>query len=339
MSQVRWGSNSVKPASTSNWGDVDNEEDEEPSVLSSPTSAALSGGAVNPILSSATDSRGIKTVVEFGTNAQGEKIKITRKIKVRHKENKEEGIKRKRVFFAYSFCVLCFSLSQVLNKPVKVNRHVLERQNWAKFGDCAGVPRGPEQNVTYQSFEIIHLDLRPKKREEEKEESSLDKLSGTSSIVVCRNCGETGHWTLKCPKRQTIQAFAKDSPLAEAESAAVSGGGAGGRYVPMHMRAGASERPAALSNLRDEYTLRVTNLSDEVTEADLQDLFRRFGHTTRIYLARDRQTNESRGFAFVNYGMRADAERAIEKLNGHGYANLILHVEWAKPREEREKPE
>lgn len=303
MSQVRWGASSARAASSVNWGDVDNEnedyehdEDEQDSV------APLGGQPVNPILESTVDSQGIKTVVEFGTNAQGEKIKITRKIKV-------------------------------VNKPVRVNRRVLERQQWTKFGDCAGLPRGPEQNVTYQSFEIIHLDLRPKKREEEKEESSLDKLAGASSIVVCRNCGETGHWTLKCPKRQSIQAFAKDSPLAEAEAAAVSGAGSG-RYVPMHMRAGAGERPA-MSQYRDEHTLRVTNLSDEVVEEDLQDLFRRFGHTTRIYLARDRQTNESRGFAFITYAMRADAERAIEKLNGHGYANLILHVEWAKPREER----
>lgn len=306
MSQVRWGANTARAASSVNWGDVDNEEhehehdDEEEEELGLPGA----GQPVNPILESSVDSQGIKTVVEFGTNAQGEKIKITRKIKV-------------------------------VNKPVRVNRRVLERQEWTKFGDCAGFPRGPEQNVTYQSFEIIHLDLRPKKREEEKEESGLDKLAGTSSIVVCRNCGETGHWTLKCPKRQSIQAFAKDSPLAEVESSA-GAGGAGGRYVPVHMRAGAGDRPAAsMSTFRDEYTLRVTNLSDEVAEEDLQDLFRRFGHTTRIYLARDRQTNESRGFAFINYAMRADAERAIEKLHGHGYANLILHVEWAKPREER----
>jgi hypothetical protein len=69
-----------------------------------------------------------------------------------------------------------------------VNRHVLERQSWEKFGDCKGVPRGPEQNITYQSFEIIHLDLRPKKREEEKDDGALEsKLAGTSSIVVCRS--------------------------------------------------------------------------------------------------------------------------------------------------------
>lgn len=228
-------------------------------------------------------------------------------------------------------------------KPVRVNRHVLDRQNWEKFGDCRGLPRGPEQNITYQSFEIIHLDLRPKKREEEKEDSGLDKLSG--AVVVCRNCGETGHWTLKCPKRQTIQAFSTPGDNGSGpdlpEGASSSVAGTGSKYVPMHMRAGADSRP--VSSLRgggpEEYTVRVTNLSEDVNEQDLQDLFRRVGHTQRIYLARDRNTGDSRGFAFVHFLTRQDAENAIAKLNGHGYANLILHVEWAKPREERERPE
>ena len=32
---------------------------------------------------------------------------------------------------------------------------------------------------------------------------------------------------------------------------------------------------------------------------------------------------------------REDANKAIQRLNGHGYDNLILHVEWAQPRAER----
>lgn len=66
-----------------------------------------------------------------------------------------------------------------------------------------------------------------------------------------------------------------------------------------------------------------------------QELFSPFGQISRIYIAYDRDTGESRGFAFVNFLHKDDAARAVEKLDGHGYDNLILRVEFAAPREER----
>lgn len=152
--------------------------------------------------------------------------------------------------------------------------------------------------------------------------------------------GETGHWTLKCPKRTQIQPFQSggdsSAPAPAAAPASGQAAEAAGKYIPLHLR-NAADKKQGLSSLREaEPTLRVTNLSEDVTEADLADLFRRFGQTTRIYLAKDRQTGLSRGFAFVNFISRSAAQAAIDKLNGHGYDNLILHVEWAKPREERE---
>ena len=59
------------------------------------------------------------------------------------------------------------------------------------------------------------------------------------------------------------------------------------------------------------------------------------GAISRIYVAFDRETGESRGFAFINFLHRDDAQRAIDKLDGHGYDSLILRVEWAQPRPER----
>ena len=66
-----------------------------------------------------------------------------------------------------------------------------------------------------------------------------------------------------------------------------------------------------------------------------QELFSPFGPISRIYIAYDRETGESRGFAFVNFVHREDAARAVAKLDGHGYDNLILRVEFAAPRAER----
>lgn len=67
----------------------------------------------------------------------------------------------------------------------------------------------------------------------------------------------------------------------------------------------------------------------------MQELFSPFGPISRIYIAYDRETGESRGFAFVNFVHREDAARAVAKLDGHGYDNLILRVEFAAPRAER----
>lgn len=51
-------------------------------------------------------------------------------------------------------------------------------------------------------------------------------------------------------------------------------------------------------------------------EQELRDLFERFGRVTRVFLARDRETQRAKGFAFISYADRSDAVRACEKLDG-----------------------
>ncbi|OEU16087.1 Rna binding domain in eukaryotic translation initiation factor 3 subunit 4, partial [Fragilariopsis cylindrus CCMP1102] len=81
----------------------------------------------------------------------------------------------------------------------------------------------------------------------------------------------------------------------------------------------------------DLNTIRVTNISENTTEADLQDLFKPFGRISRVYLAKDKETLQSRGFAFVSFVNKDDAAKAMEKLQGFGYDHLILKLEWARP--------
>ena len=87
----------------------------------------------------------------------------------------------------------------------------------------------------------------------------------------------------------------------------------------------------------DENALRVSNLTKNVTEDDLKDLFGGFGNVSRVYLPRIERTEggttwkEPKGFAFITFSNKDDAERAMERLNGHGYDHLIIKVEWAKP--------
>jgi translation initiation factor 3 subunit G len=98
------------------------------------------------------------------------------------------------------------------------------------------------------------------------------------------------------------------------------------------MRGGADRTGDVMRRRNDENSVRVTNLSEDTREPDLLELFRAFGPVSRVYVAVDQKTGSSRGFGFVNFVHREEAEKAISKLNGYGYDNLILRVEWATPR-------
>ena len=155
--------------------------------------------------------------------------------------------------------------------------------------------------------------------------------------MVCRTCGKKGdHWTSKCPYKdlapQQGESSADRPPSANGSGGAASKGGSGA-YVPVFKRLGGDRSGADVMRRRnDENSVRVSNLSEDARDPDLAELFGQFGQLSRVYVAIDRVTGESRGFGFVNFVHREDGERAINKLNGYGYDNLILHVEWATPR-------
>jgi translation initiation factor 3 subunit G len=109
----------------------------------------------------------------------------------------------------------------------------------------------------------------------------------------------------------------------------------GGKYVPPSMRfgagRGAGESMGRPGGSRDDLpTLRVTNISEDTQENDLRELFGGFGRVARVYVGRDRETGAGKGFAFVSFEDRANAQKAMEKVHGKGYDNLILSVQWSR---------
>ena len=79
----------------------------------------------------------------------------------------------------------------------------------------------------------------------------------------------------------------------------------------------------------------VGNLAWSATEEDLRQLFTQFGTVARTQVIQDRDTGRSRGFGFVEMADDAEAQKAIEALNGFEHQNRPLTVNEAKPREER----
>merc|ERR1719181_145625 len=134
--------------------------------------------------------------------------------------------------------------------------------------------------------------------------------------------------------------FGKGQKGQEQVQTDAGGRDAQGKYVPPGMRAGAGKGggKGGGDQMREEFTLRVFNLSTDVREGDLHELFGQFGKLWRVFLAKNPETQESKGFAFVTYCSKGDAERAIAKLHGHGYDNLILSVAFARPRANQRYP-
>ena len=81
--------------------------------------------------------------------------------------------------------------------------------------------------------------------------------------------------------------------------------------------------------------LFVGNLSFNTTENDLNDAFAAHGTVTEANLMTDRMSGRSRGFGFVTMSSEAEAQKAIEALNGATLDGRALTVNVAKPREER----
>ncbi len=79
----------------------------------------------------------------------------------------------------------------------------------------------------------------------------------------------------------------------------------------------------------------VGNLSYDVTQEDLTEVFAEYGAVKRIQLPTDRETGRLRGFGFVEMSSDAEESAAIDALDGAEWMGRDLKVNKAKPREER----
>lgn len=79
----------------------------------------------------------------------------------------------------------------------------------------------------------------------------------------------------------------------------------------------------------------IGNLSYEVTQDDLKEVFAEYGTVNRVQVPVDRETGKVRGFAFVEMGTEAEETAAIEALDGAQWMGRDLKVSKAKPREDR----
>ncbi|MFZ4550267.1 MAG: RNA recognition motif domain-containing protein [Aquabacterium sp.] len=81
--------------------------------------------------------------------------------------------------------------------------------------------------------------------------------------------------------------------------------------------------------------LYVGNLAYSVRDQELNDAFSQFGTVASAKVMMDRETGRSKGFGFVEMSSDAEAQAAINGLNGQPVAGRAIVVNEARPREER----
>ncbi|KAJ2642519.1 translation initiation factor eIF3 subunit g, partial [Coemansia sp. RSA 1694] len=243
-----------------------------------------------PALEVISNADGTRTVIEHRRTEDGKLMRVTRRI-------------REKVVQEH------------------VNRAVAERKRWAKFGEQrgeGGVVRG-NGGVATTVGEVVDLRLSQyaaQMKQQELDAAEAEKAAAVkSSKILCRVCrGE--HFTAKCPYKDTMAApedILGGGAPAPAPADEKAGGGSNS-YVPPHMRAGAKAfggagRAGSLGagdargggDRRDEQpTIRITNLSEDTLEADVNQLCRPFGPLARVFVATDRSTGCCKGYAFVS---------------------------------------
>ncbi|HED09116.1 MAG TPA: RNA-binding protein [Caldithrix abyssi] len=81
--------------------------------------------------------------------------------------------------------------------------------------------------------------------------------------------------------------------------------------------------------------LYVGNLSYDMTDEDLQQVFEEYGTVNKVNIIMDRDSGRSKGFGFVEMENSEDGEKAVQELDGQEVKGRNLKVNQARPREEK----
>ncbi|KAG2236502.1 hypothetical protein INT48_000802 [Thamnidium elegans] len=162
------------------------------------------------------------------------------------------------------------------------------------------------------------------------DKSFHDTFSQWGNVLSCK--------VIKNPGATRCYGYVNYDSIGAAERAIdlVNGTVLFGREIQVGHQIPKGEREPVEDTSKQKFTnLYVKNISLDVTEEELGELFGAFGRVSSLLIQRD-EYNNSKGFGFVNFEVPEDAERAVNQLHDSEYFGKRLFVSRAQKKSERE---
>jgi len=287
------------------------------------------------------DEAGISTVTEYRYAADGTVAKHVMKVRVVEKRTLTS---RAAIAREVSRCVgSAFPRRPRQRQPASrcLNfRDVCASQGRMKKFGAAATSSGTE-NITYYDLNLVKM-RRPGDADESGKEIDdlISKLKhgvphSSRDAAPAAAAGAAAGLATNTWARKFADAESKG--IVGAAEAARRGGGPGdaaaassGKYVPPALSGRPGTMPVGETE-ENTASLKVSNLADDVTEDQLRVHFGDYGRVTRVRIMSDHRTGESRGFGFVTFALRREAQGAKDELNKSYLNNMVMDIEWAKP--------
>jgi len=196
---------------------------------------------------------------------------------------------------------------------------VEERKKWELFGLS---PEDIKANDGMSESEEVAWEYPAVEKKSQKKQTDKNELD-----IKCRNCGGS-HYTHQCPRKNLESEPAQQQQPAATTSSQSTPSATPEKYsVRDRLKQAHRERDRESSEA--EYKVRITNLPEEATKADIENLCDKVAPVKNSFVKTTYQGNNT-GFAFVTFYSEEDALKVCQKLNDHRYGYCVLHVEMAK---------
>ncbi|XP_059219809.1 cytotoxic granule associated RNA binding protein TIA1 isoform X1 [Stomoxys calcitrans] len=130
-------------------------------------------------------------------------------------------------------------------------------------------------------------------------------------------------------QQQAAAAAAAAACIAQQQAVAVAAAAAQQQQYQIHSQQQSPQQALSASPKQEQFHIFVGDLSSEIETQQLREAFTPFGEISDCRVVRDPQTLKSKGYGFVSFVKKSEAESAITAMNGQWLGSRSIRTNWA----------